>query len=52
MRWVVADGYQVKPKLPNTPGSEIAGVIEAVGEGVDSVGTGERVGNGQCGRGF
>ncbi|HZZ90434.1 MAG TPA: NADPH:quinone oxidoreductase family protein [Caulobacteraceae bacterium] len=36
-------GYQVKPKLPNTPGSEIAGVIEAVGEGVDPARIGERV---------
>jgi NADPH2:quinone reductase len=36
-------GYQVKPKLPNTPGSEIAGVIEAVGEGVDPDRIGQRV---------
>src|SRR5947209_3073951 len=26
--------YQVKPPFPFTPGAEIAGVIEAVGEGV------------------
>jgi NADPH2:quinone reductase len=36
-------GYQVKPRLPNTPGSEVAGVIDAVGEGVTERSVGERV---------
>ena len=36
--------YVVKPKLPDTPGMEAAGVVEAVGEGVTGVRTGARVG--------
>lgn len=36
-------GYQVKPRLPNTPGSEAAGVIDAIGEGVTDRSVGERV---------
>jgi NADPH2:quinone reductase len=35
--------YQVKPPFPFTPGAEIAGVIEAVGEGVNGRQTGDRV---------
>ena len=35
--------YQVKPPLPHTPGSEVAGVIEALGEGVTGPGVGQRV---------
>lgn len=35
--------YAVKPPLPYTPGSDGAGVIEAVGEGVKSVKPGDRV---------
>lgn len=35
--------YQIKPPLPFTPGMEVAGVVSAVGEGVDSVGVGDRV---------
>ncbi len=35
--------YQVKPPLPHTPGSEVGGVIEAVGEGVTGVAVGQRV---------
>src|SRR5215468_7476644 len=35
--------YTVKPKLPDTPGMEVAGVIEAVGEGVTNVRPGMRV---------
>ena len=29
--------YQVKPPLPFTPGAEVAGVVDAVGEGVDGL---------------
>ncbi|MFN3237622.1 MAG: NADPH:quinone oxidoreductase family protein [Pseudomonadales bacterium] len=39
----VAGLYQVKPKLPFTPGNEIAGVIAAVGSKVKHVRTGQRV---------
>jgi NADPH2:quinone reductase len=35
--------YQVKPPLPFIPGSEIAGVVGAVGEGVDDFAPGDRV---------
>ncbi|MEK9775428.1 MAG: NADPH:quinone oxidoreductase family protein [Quisquiliibacterium sp.] len=35
--------YQVRPQLPYVPGGEIAGVIEALGPGVDSVALGDRV---------
>src|SRR5260370_32790769 len=35
--------YAIKPPLPYTPGSDGAGVIEAVGEGVNKVKPGDRV---------
>jgi NADPH2:quinone reductase len=35
--------YQVKPPFPFTPGAEVAGVVDAVGQGVTSVKTGDRV---------
>ena len=35
--------YQFKPPLPFIPGSEYAGVVEAVGEGVTGFAVGERV---------
>lgn len=35
--------YQVKPQLPHIPGTEVAGTIEAVGEGVTHVKPGDRV---------
>ena len=35
--------YQIKPALPFTPGSEIAGTVSALGEGVTSVAAGDRV---------
>lgn len=38
-----AGKYQVKPPLPFIPGSECAGVVEAVGEGVADVAVGDRV---------
>ena len=35
--------YQVKPPLPHTPGQDVAGIVEAVGEGVAHVARGDRV---------
>ena len=40
---VVADEYQIKVPTPFVPGSEFAGVVEAVGDGVGNVGVGDRV---------
>jgi NADPH2:quinone reductase len=35
--------YQVKPPLPFTPGAEVAGVVDALGDGVTDVAVGQRV---------
>lgn len=35
--------YQIKPPLPFTPGGEVAGVVAALGAGVDDVAAGDRV---------
>ncbi len=35
--------YQLKPALPFTPGAEVAGVVDTVGAGVDTVAVGDRV---------
>lgn len=35
--------YQVKPPLPHVPGSEIGGLVDALGPGVRGFATGERV---------
>ena len=35
--------YQVQPELPFTPGSEVAGTVRALGEGVTNVKLGDRV---------
>ena len=40
---IVQNKYQMKPPLPFVPGSEYAGVIEAVGEGVSHLQVGQAV---------
>ena len=40
---IVQNKYQFKPELPFVPGSEYAGVIEAVGEGVTNLKVGQMV---------
>src|SRR4051812_29060692 len=40
---MIQDLYQFKPPLPFSPGGEIAGVVSAVGEGVDGFSVGEAV---------
>jgi NADPH2:quinone reductase len=40
---IIAGKYQVRPEFPFSPGAEIAGVVEQVGEGVRDVKAGDRV---------
>ncbi|MEM8933769.1 MAG: NADPH:quinone oxidoreductase family protein [Acidobacteriota bacterium] len=40
---IVAGKYQVRPPLPFVPGGECAGVVAAVGDGVEHVAVGDRV---------
>src|SRR4051794_9412371 len=49
---IVHGRYQIKPPLPYIPGGEIAGTVDAVGEGVDSVAVGDRVVTWQMGGGL
>lgn len=43
--------YQVKPPLPHVPGAEVAGVVDALGDGVSNFAIGDRV-LALAGRGF
>ncbi len=40
---IIEDKYQFKPERPFAPGAEVAGIIDAVGEGVTGVRRGDRV---------
>jgi len=40
---IIEGKYQIKPELPFSPGGEVAGVVSAVGEGVDSSWVGQSV---------
>ncbi|MEJ1970707.1 MAG: NADPH:quinone oxidoreductase family protein [Rhizomicrobium sp.] len=40
---MLADKYQFKPALPFPPGGEVAGVVKALGEGVNTLKLGDRV---------
>ena len=40
---IIQNKYQFKPELPFTPGSELSGIVSAVGEGVTNVKIGDKV---------
>lgn len=40
---IIQNKYQFKPPLPFSPGSELAGVVKEIGEGVDRVKPGDKV---------
>lgn len=40
---IIEDKYQFRPERPFAPGAEVAGVVEAIGEGVKGIQKGDRV---------
>lgn len=40
---LIEDRYQLRPPRPFAPGAEVAGIVDAVGEGVTSLAVGQRV---------
>ena len=40
---IIEDKYQFRPQRPFAPGAEVAGVVEAIGEGVKGIHKGDRV---------
>ena len=40
---IIEDKYQVRPERPFSPGAEVAGTVEALGEGVSGLAVGDRV---------
>lgn len=40
---IIQNKYQTKPQLPFSPGGELAGVVQAIGEGVRDVAPGDKV---------
>ncbi len=40
---IIENKYQLKPPLPFSPGSELAGIVKSVGDGVTNVKPGDRV---------
>ena len=44
--WTVRGDYGYKPELPARAGTEAAGVVDALGEGVENVRVGQRVATG------
>lgn len=40
---IIEDKYQFRPERPFSPGAEVAGVVEALGEGVKGIHKGDRV---------
>lgn len=40
---IIQDLYQIKPPRPFAPGGEVAGIVDAVGDGVDDLSIGDRV---------
>ncbi len=49
---IIRDLYQFKPPRPFAPGGEVAGIVEAVGDGVSDFAVGDRVLSGGINGGF
>lgn len=49
---IIRDLYQFKPPRPFAPGGEVAGIVEAVGDGVSGFSVGDRVQSGGVNGGF